>query len=80
MTSSHPFFIPKNSKVALLGEQGSGKTTLFDRLIYNEVYIRYPTIGFNSEIINFESKIVQLWDFGGYNKLIKLLTYINFEF
>ena len=62
-----------NYKILILGLEGSGKTTLFDRLKYNEVYIRYPTIGFLADNIKISKLNVTLWDFGGNSKMIKLL-------
>ena len=67
-----------NYKVLILGLEGSGKTTLFDRLKYNEVYIRYPTIGFLADNIIISKLNVTLWDFGGNSKMIKLWSkYFN---
>jgi small GTP-binding protein len=59
-------------KVLILGLEGTGKTTLFDRLKSNEVYITNPTIGFNVEQIKLESQTVTLWDFGGHEKIMNL--------
>jgi ADP-ribosylation factor-like protein 1 len=59
-------------KVLILGLEGTGKTTLFDRLKSNEVYITNPTIGFNVEQIKLDSQIVTLWDFGGHEKIMNL--------
>ena len=59
-------------KILLLGLEGSGKTTLFDRLKYNEVYVRYPTIGFIADSVRINSMNVTLWDFGGHDKIMKL--------
>jgi small GTP-binding protein len=67
-----------NYKILILGLEGSGKTTLFDRLKYNEVYIRYPTIGFLADNIKISKLNVTLWDFGGNSKMIKLWSkYFN---
>ena len=67
-----------NYKVLILGLEGSGETTLFDRLKYNEVYIRYPTIGFLADNIKISKLNVTLWDFGGNSKMIKLWSkYFN---
>lgn len=59
-------------KILLLGLEGSGKTTLFDRLKYNEVYVRYPTIGFIADTVIINSLNVVIWDFGGHDKIMKL--------
>jgi small GTP-binding protein len=59
-------------KVLILGLEGSGKTTLFDRIKSNEVYIRTPTIGFNSEQIKQDGMMITLWDMGGHEKVMDL--------
>ena len=62
----------QNFKVLILGLEGVGKTTLFDRIKSNEVLIRYPTIGFNVEQIKFDGMNITLWDFGGHQKIMNL--------
>ncbi len=59
-------------KVLILGLEGTGKTSLFDRIKSNEVLIRNPTIGFNVEQLKIEGLIVTLWDFGGHEKIMNL--------
>ena len=59
-------------KVLVLGLEGSGKTTLCDRLKYNEIYVRYPTIGFIVDNVNINQLQVTIWDFGGHSKIMKL--------
>lgn len=59
-------------KVLILGLEGTGKTTLFDRIKSNEVLIRNPTIGFNVEQIKLEGLMMTLWDFGGHEKVMNL--------
>lgn len=59
-------------KVLILGLEGSGKTTLFDRIKTNEVYLRHPTIGFNTEQIKLDGLSITLWDFGGHEKIMNL--------
>ena len=59
-------------KVLILGLEGTGKTSLFDRLKSNEVYITNPTIGFNVEQLKIDSMMITLWDFGGHEKIMNL--------
>lgn len=59
-------------KILILGTEGSGKTTLFDRIKSNEVLIRNPTIGFNVERIKIDKFNISFWDFGGHDKIINL--------
>lgn len=59
-------------KVLILGLEGAGKTTLFDRVKSNEVYIRNPTIGFNAEQLKIDGLMITLWDFGGHEKIMNL--------
>ena len=59
-------------KVLVLGLEGSGKTTLCDRLKYNEIYVRYPTIGFIVDNVSINKLQVTIWDFGGHSKIMKL--------
>ena len=59
-------------KVLVLGLEGSGKTTLCDRLKYNETYVRYPTIGFIVDNVSINKLQVTVWDFGGHSKIMKL--------
>lgn len=59
-------------KVLMLGPEGVGKTTIFHRLSTNEVKMTYPTIGFNVDTLKMGSMAVNLWDFGGHEKIMKL--------
>jgi small GTP-binding protein len=59
-------------KVLILGLEGSGKTTLYDRLRSNEIYITHPTIGFNVEQVKVDWVTTILWDFGGHEKIMSL--------
>ena len=59
-------------KVLILDLEGTGKTTLFNRLKSNEVYVTNQTIGFNVEQIKLNSQIITLWDFGGHEKIMIL--------
>ena len=59
-------------KILILGLEGSGKTTLYDRIRSNEVYITNPTIGFNVEQVKMDWLSLTLWDFGGHEKIMSL--------
>jgi small GTP-binding protein len=59
-------------KVLMLGPEGVGKTTIFHRLCTNEVKMTYPTIGFNVDTLKMGKMAVNLWDFGGHEKIMKL--------
>lgn len=59
-------------KILILGPEGSGKTTIFDRIKSNEVLVRNPTIGFNVDQINLNGHHITLWDFGGHEKMLNL--------
>ena len=59
-------------KVLILGLEGVGKTTIFHRLCTNEVKQTYPTIGFNVDTLKLSNMSVNLWDFGGHDKIMKL--------
>jgi ADP-ribosylation factor-like protein 2 len=59
-------------KVLILGPEGVGKTTIFHRLCSNEVKLTYPTIGFNVDTMKLNNMVVNLWDFGGHEKIMKL--------
>ena len=64
----------KNSyyKVIILGPEGSGKTSLYDRIKTNEILVRNPTIGFNVDQIILNGLNITLWDFGGHEKMMDL--------
>ena len=59
-------------KVLILGLEGSGKTTIFDRIRSNDLNYTAPTIGFNVEQVNLENFVLNLWDFGGHEKIMCL--------
>ena len=59
-------------KVLMLGLEGVGKTTIFHRMCTNEVKLTYPTIGFNVDTLKINNMHVNLWDFGGHEKIMKL--------
>ncbi|CAD6337201.1 unnamed protein product [Miscanthus lutarioriparius] len=56
----------KEVKVAMLGLDAAGKTTILHRLHVGEVLSTVPTIGFNVEKVNVAFTV---WDVGGQDKL-----------
>jgi len=59
-------------KVLILGLEGAGKTTVFDRIRSNDLNYTSPTIGFNVEQVKLENFVLNLWDFGGHEKIMCL--------
>ncbi len=59
-------------KVLILGLEGAGKTTIFDRIRSNDLNYTSPTIGFNVEQVKLDNFILNLWDFGGHEKIMCL--------
>lgn len=59
-------------KVLILGLEGSGKTTLYDRIKSNEVYITHPKIGFNLDQVKLDLVSMTLLDFGEHEKIMSL--------
>ena len=44
-------FPKKNTRILLLGLDGAGKTTVLNKLKFNENFNTVPTIGFNVETV-----------------------------
>ena len=60
----------KDDKIALIGLDNSGKTSLLYKLKFNEDVISRPsTIGFNVEMITFQNVSFVLWDISGQSKM-----------
>ena len=60
----------KDDKIALIGLDNSGKTSLLYKLKFDEDVIRRPsTIGFNVEMITFQNVSFVLWDISGQSKM-----------
>jgi small GTP-binding protein len=64
--------------VLFLGCIGSGKTSLLYHLKLGSFITTIPTIGFNTETIEFNDVEINIWDIGGSGK-IKSLWYHYFE-
>ena len=58
-------FGPIQSRIAMLGLDAAGKTTILYKLKLNDVVTTIPTIGFNVETINFHHLTMTVWDVGG---------------
>ena len=58
-------FGPTQSRIAMLGLDAAGKTTILYKLKLNDVVTTIPTIGFNVETINFHNLTMTVWDVGG---------------
>ncbi|KAG7215610.1 hypothetical protein INR49_022136 [Caranx melampygus] len=63
--------LQKQAQVLMLGLDGSGKTTILYKLMYNENVVTVPTVGFNVETLETDrsSPSLTLWDVGGQKKL-----------
>ena len=52
-------------KINLFGLEGVGKTTFLYKLKLGEVITTIPTIGFNTETIEYKNNTLDFWDVGG---------------
>lgn len=62
-------FGPQKAKLAMLGLDNAGKTTILYKLKLNENITTIPTIGFNVEEVNFHNLTMTIWDVGGQEKI-----------
>ena len=67
---SEKMFGPEKAKIAMLGLDAAGKTTILYKLKINENVTTIPTVGFNVEEINFHNLTMTVWDVGG-QKIIR---------
>ena len=58
-------FGSQRAKIAMLGLDAAGKTTIMYKLKLNEVVTTIPTIGINVEEIQFHNLSMTVWDVGG---------------
>ena len=76
-------------RVLFLGCSGSGKTSLLYRLKLGYLTPTIPTIGFNTETVEYNDVEINIWDLGGLGKIkplwkhyfenTKLVVYIVFD-
>lgn len=60
------------SRIALLGLDAAGKTSILYKLKLGENVTTIPTIGFNVETVSYKKLDFTMWDVGGQKKLRKL--------
>ena len=65
-------FGPQKAKIAMLGLDAAGKTTILYKLKLNEIVTTIPTIGFNVEEVTFHNLTMTIWDVGGQQKIRQL--------
>lgn len=65
-------FDGKHSQILILGLDASGKTTIINRLKTGTNAITVPTIGFNTETIEYGNLTFRAWDIGGQDSIRKL--------
>ena len=58
-------FPKKNTRILLLGLDNAGKTTILNKLKFNEIVYTVPTIGFNVETITYKNLNFTIFDVGG---------------
>ncbi len=68
----------KKAKIAMLGLDAAGKTTLLYKLKLDENIVTIPTVGFNVEEITFHNVTMTVWDVGG-QKIIRQLWHYYLE-
>ena len=56
-------------RVLFLGCSGSGKTSLLYRLKLGYLTPTIPTIGFNTETVEYNDVEINIWDLGGLGKI-----------
>ena len=72
-------FGPERAKIAMLGLDAAGKTTVLYKLKIDETVTTIPTVGFNVEEVNFHNLTMTVWDVGG-QKIIRYHLQAVLEF
>lgn len=65
-------FQGKQAQILILGLDASGKTTIINRLKSGTNSVTVPTIGFNTETIEYGNLTFRAWDIGGQDSIRKL--------
>lgn len=61
--------------ILMIGLEGSGKTCIFNRLIYHEFSEETETIGFNLDSVFHKGRELRIWDIGGKESMWPLITH-----
>mmetsp|Transcript_92473 Transcript_92473/g.138504 ORF Transcript_92473/g.138504 Transcript_92473/m.138504 type:complete len:208 (+) Transcript_92473:215-838(+) len=59
----------RDARILLVGLDGAGKTTLLYKFKLNETVTTIPTIGFNTEEVQYKNIRFSMWDVGGQEKI-----------
>nr|XP_056706207.1 ADP-ribosylation factor-like protein 14 [Euleptes europaea] len=60
----------KQAQILMLGLDSAGKSTLLYKMKFNDVFLTFPTVGFNVEMIETgENLALTVWDVGGQHKM-----------
>ena len=62
-------FRMKDARIAMVGLDAAGKTTVLYKLKLNDVVTTIPTIGFNVERLEYKNLKMTIWDIGGQDRL-----------
>jgi small GTP-binding protein len=62
-------------KMAMVGLDAAGKTTILYKMKLGEIVTTIPTIGFNVETVEYKNLKFMIWDIGGQDKLRPLWKY-----
>lgn len=60
------------AKIAMVGLDAAGKTTVLYKLHLGEIVTTIPTIGFNVEKLEYKNLTMTIWDVGGQKRLRQL--------
>merc|ERR1712167_289667 len=64
-----------DARILMVGLDAAGKTTILYNLKLGEVVTTIPTIGFNTEVVEYKNITFTVWDIGGQDKILRLWRY-----
>jgi len=62
----------KEKRILMLGLDAAGKTSIVNKLAFDEARTTIPTIGFNCEQVIYKNICFTVWDIGGQDKIRRL--------